>query len=57
MGGGAELYEGSTIHTGAIVLPHIIVGKGCTIGAGSVVMRKVKDGDTVYGNPAKVLRL
>ena len=28
----------------------------CMVGAGAVVIRKVKDGDTVYGNPAKLLK-
>ena len=53
MGGGARLGENSTIQTGAIVLPHITIGNNCTVGAGSVVIRKVKDGHTVFGNPAK----
>lgn len=56
IGGGACIGDGTTIHTGAIVLPHIIIGRNCTIGAGSVVIKKVKDGDTVIGNPAKVLK-
>ena len=55
MGGGAIIDDGTIVHTGAIILPHIKVGKNCTIGAGAVVVKKVKDGDTVYGNPAKVL--
>ena len=32
---------------------HIKVGNNSTVGAGAVVIRKVKDGDTVFGNPAK----
>ena len=56
MGGGAVLGNVTTIQTNSIVLPHVIVGKGCMVGAGAVVIKKVKDGDTVYGNPAKVLK-
>ena len=56
MGGGACLGDGSILQTGAIVLPHVRVGENCTVGAGSVVIKKVKDGDTVFGNPAKVLK-
>ncbi len=56
MGGFAHLGEESTIQTSGIVLPHVSVGKHCLVGAGAVVIRKVKDGQTVYGNPAKVLK-
>ncbi|MBO5407303.1 MAG: NeuD/PglB/VioB family sugar acetyltransferase [Bacteroidales bacterium] len=55
MGGFSELGDISSIQTNSIILPHIKVGKGCTVGAGSVVIKKVKDGDTVFGNPAKKL--
>ena len=56
MGGGACLGDNTIVQTGAIVLPHIKVGSNCTVGAGAVVIKTVKDGDTVFGNPAKVLR-
>jgi sugar O-acyltransferase (sialic acid O-acetyltransferase NeuD family) len=56
IGGGASIDDGTIVQTGAIILPHIKVGKNCTVGAGAVVIKKVKDGDTVYGNPAKVLK-
>lgn len=55
MGGGAVLGDVTTIQTSSIVLPHVVVGNGCMVGAGAVVIKKVKDGDTVYGNPARVL--
>ena len=57
MGGGSSIGDGTTVNTGAIVLPHVKIGCDCEIGAGSVVIKKVKDGDTVFGNPAKVLKL
>lgn len=53
MGGYSSLDEGTTIQTGAIVFPHTKIGRNCLVGAGSVVIRKVKDGDKVFGNPAK----
>ena len=57
LGGGAHIGDGTIVQTGAIVLPHIHVGKNCTVGAGAVVIKKIKDGETVYGNPAKKLNL
>lgn len=47
----------SSVFTGSVVYPDIKIGVGCTVGAGSVVSRKVKDGETVLGNPAKKLEL
>lgn len=55
MGGYSSIGSLSTIQTNAIVLPHIIVGDNCIVGAGSVVIKKVKHGDTVFGNPAKLV--
>lgn len=46
------------VHVGpyALVHPGKKVGAGVTVGAGSFVIRNVKSGSTVYGNPAKILR-
>jgi sugar O-acyltransferase (sialic acid O-acetyltransferase NeuD family) len=52
MGGYAQLEEGVTLHTGAKVLPHKKVSAWATVGAGSVVLRHVKPGATVFGMPA-----
>lgn len=41
---------------GAIILPGVTIGDGCTIGAGSVVTRDVESYTVVAGNPAKVIR-
>jgi len=55
MGGYSELGEATTIQTSSIILPHVKVGRDCMVGAGAVVIKKLKDGTTVYGNPAKKL--
>lgn len=39
-----------------IVLPGITIGKGSTVGAGSVVTKDVEPYTLVAGNPARVLR-
>lgn len=39
-----------------IVLPGVTIGKGVTIGAGSVVTKDVPDYVVVAGNPARVIK-
>lgn len=39
---------------GSIILPGVILGKGCLVGAGAVVTANVPPYMIVYGNPAKV---
>jgi acetyltransferase-like isoleucine patch superfamily enzyme len=34
-------------------MPGIKIGDGATVGTGSVVIKNVKPGVTVFGNPAK----
>ena len=53
MGGYASIGNGSELATMAQIIPHVHVGSNCMVGAGSVVIRKVKDGTTVFGVPAK----
>lgn len=55
MGGESEVGSMVTVHTGAIITPRIKVGDNCTVNAASVVIRNVKDGQTVFGVPAKPL--
>lgn len=53
--GGVVLEEGVLIGTGAQVLQYLRVGKGSTVGAGSVVTKTVAEGTTVVGAPAAPL--
>lgn len=55
MGGYSELEESVTLHPRASILPHKKIGSGATVGAGSVVLRNVKPGTTVFGMPAMPL--
>lgn len=43
----------ASIGAGAVILPGIRIGKGATVGAGSVVTKDVPPGATVKGNPAR----
>lgn len=56
MGGFSQLEDMVSLHTGAILLPHVKVEEGAVVGASSVAVRKVKSGTTVYGNPATLLK-
>ena len=57
LGGYASLGISSTMHTKSSIIPHKVVGNDCVVGIDSVVMRKVKDGTMVFGNPAKKMKL
>lgn len=55
VGGKAVLEESATVYTHTTVLPKISVGKHAFVGAGSVVVKDVKPGTTVFGNPARII--
>lgn len=48
--------KGSSIGSGATILPNLIIGENAIVGAGSVVTKTVPANAIVAGNPAKVLR-
>lgn len=56
MGGFSVLEDMVTMHTHAVLVPHIKAEMNSIIGASSVAIRKVKAGTTVYGNPAVRLK-
>jgi sugar O-acyltransferase (sialic acid O-acetyltransferase NeuD family) len=53
--GGTEICSGATIHTSAVINHNVKVGENATVGALSFVIRNVKPGTTVSGNPARKL--
>jgi maltose O-acetyltransferase len=46
---GANVWIGG----GALILPGVTIGNDAIVGAGSVVTRDVREGETVVGNPAR----
>ena len=57
IGGGAEVGEGSQMSPKSMIIPHKKIGDNVMVGAASVVMRNIKDGLSVLGNPAKKIEL
>ena len=53
--GGIVVEDDVNIHTSAVISHKVIVESGAHVGALSFVIRKVKAGTTVMGNPAKKL--
>jgi acetyltransferase-like isoleucine patch superfamily enzyme len=53
---GPLVRRGARIGASSTILPGVVVGVECLVGAGSVVVRDVPDGVVVAGNPARVLR-
>jgi acetyltransferase-like isoleucine patch superfamily enzyme len=48
--------ESSLIGANAVIKPGVIIGSNVTIGAGSVVLRDIPDGETWAGNPARKIK-
>ncbi|MGI9543295.1 MAG: NeuD/PglB/VioB family sugar acetyltransferase [Cyclobacteriaceae bacterium] len=51
----AKVEEDAFIGSGVTIVSGVTIGAGARIGAGSVVIADVKKGETVFGNPAKVV--
>lgn len=56
VGGGVSIGDGTWVGIGSTILPHISVGRGCVIGAGSVVTRDIPDHAQVAGVPARITK-
>lgn len=44
------------IGANALILPGVVIGDNCTIGAGSVVNKNIPDNSIAVGNPCKVIK-
>lgn len=53
--GGTKIYNEADIYTSVVLNHGVVVEDGAHVGACSFVIRRVKAGTTVYGNPAKRL--
>ncbi len=53
--GGTEIRNGADIYTSAVLNHGVVVEDNAHVGALSFVIRRVKEGTTVMGNPAKKL--
>jgi sugar O-acyltransferase (sialic acid O-acetyltransferase NeuD family) len=62
LGAGAQINPGvvigdeAFIGSGVTVVSGVTIGKGARVGAGSVVVASVKEGETVFGNPAQPIK-
>lgn len=52
VGGHSEIGEGAYIGSGATIIPSRKIRDRARVGAGSVVIRNVAEGQSVFGNPA-----
>lgn len=53
--GNVTIHNEATIGTGARILQGLTIGEGAFVGAGAVVTKDVSPGQTVVGNPARLL--
>ncbi len=51
-----KLMKGCWIGANSIILPGVVIGKNCVIGAGSVVTNSIPDFCVAVGNPARVIK-
>lgn len=56
IGAGVKIGKGAFIGSGVTIVAGVTIGKNARIGAGSVVIAEVKDGETVFGNPAQKVK-
>jgi sugar O-acyltransferase (sialic acid O-acetyltransferase NeuD family) len=55
LGGKVIIGKNVFIGTKATIIPNMVIEDGATVGAGSVVLKKVRSSTTVFGNPANTI--
>lgn len=54
---GVVIENEAFIGSGVTIVTGVTIGKGARVGAGSVVISSVEPGETVFGNPAEVMKM
>jgi serine acetyltransferase len=55
--GNVRVHDMVTVNAGAKLVQNVVVEENAIVGMGSVVLRRVKRGTTVFGVPARRLKL
>lgn len=53
LAGYVQIGMASTINSGAVITPKVVIGNNVTVGAGAVVLNNVDNDCVVFGNPAR----
>lgn len=56
LAGNVTVGEGTQVGIGACVIQGIKIGKWCTIGAGTIIIKDIPDYAVVVGNPGKIIK-
>jgi len=51
--GYVKVHDGVSVNAGVRIIQNVVIEEEAVVGIGSVVLRSVKKGTTVFGNPAK----
>ena len=56
IGANVQIGEKAFVGSGVTIVGGIKIGENARVGAGSVVIKDVEEGETVFGNPAQVMK-
>lgn len=55
--GGVDVSRNSWISPNSTILQQLKLGEGCKVGIGAVVMRDLKEKETILGNPGRIINI